>query len=410
MSLLIKALQKAEAGKAASMAEKIDDLEFDLEPITPQAGKNVPFKDESGFGASPSVKPTNSKTSPEAAASIFHAKVARTKSRTGLFAGLGFFLLLMLAGGFYWYLDSLEHPPITVARIDPPKPIVAPQNIPAAIQGSTTSAVATNDNEHTSVTNLGSTDSTELHNVASKPLAATEATESIKPASTEAAVRPIPSKETTTAQPANENLKISRNRATEPSINPKVAAAYQAYEANDDNSAKRLYLQALQSEPRNSDALLGLAAIAVRQDRDDEAIARYQKVLELDPQNTTAQSALASLAGRADPQSAEPRLKRLLAQQPDAAPLQAALGDLYAEQKNWPEAQAAYFEAYRLDASADNAFNLAVSLDQLNKPKLALEYYQRAMVIISKQGANNSQVKQAPLEKRIQQLQQTLSP
>jgi cytochrome c-type biogenesis protein CcmH/NrfG len=49
-----------------------------------------------------------------------------------------------------------------------------------------------------------------------------------------------------------------------------------------------------------------------------------------------------------------------------------ALGNLYAQQGRWPDAQQAYFRAY--GAAPDNpdyAYNLAVGLDRLNQPKLA---------------------------------------
>ena len=92
----------------------------------------------------------------------------------------------------------------------------------------------------------------------------------------------------------------------------------------------------------------------------------------------------------------------MLAKQPDDANLHAALGNLYAEQNQWPAAQQAYFDAYRLQASADNAFNLAVSLDQMGKSKLALPYYQRALTL-AKTGSNGIDI--AALEARIAAIQ-----
>jgi len=69
----------------------------------------------------------------------------------------------------------------------------------------------------------------------------------------------------------------------------------------------------------------------------------------------------------------------MIATAPDDANLQAALGDIYANQNQWSAAQRAYFDAYRLSQSAENAFNLAVSLDQIGKPVLALPYYREAL-------------------------------
>ena len=52
----------------------------------------------------------------------------------------------------------------------------------------------------------------------------------------------------------------------------------------------------------------------------------------------------------------------------------------------WNEAQAAYFEAYRLDPeAADVAYNLAVSLDHLGQNRLAADFYQRALTASGQQ-------------------------
>jgi predicted Zn-dependent protease len=77
---------------------------------------------------------------------------------------------------------------------------------------------------------------------------------------------------------------------------------------------------------------------------------------------------------------AESRLKGLIGQQPDAHFAHFALGNVYAAQERWPEAQQAYFRAYAGDSgNPDYQFNLAVSLEHLRQPALALRYYQGAM-------------------------------
>ena len=130
----------------------------------------------------------------------------------------------------------------------------------------------------------------------------------------------------------------------------------------------------------------------------------YGKVLEVDPRNNIAQAATASLLAQADPVSGESRIKNLLAQQPQAAHLHAALGNLYAEQNQWPLAQQAYFKAHQYDANnAEYAFNLAVSLDQLGKPALALQYYKTTLELLPKSGTGS--IDRAQVESRIAQLQ-----
>jgi tetratricopeptide (TPR) repeat protein len=183
-------------------------------------------------------------------------------------------------------------------------------------------------------------------------------------------------------------------------------SAYEAYNAGNDSDAQKLYKQVLQQDVRNVDALLGMGAIASRQGRIADANGWYGKVLEVDPRNNLAQTALLDNQLQDDQsqghaQNSESRLKNMLAKRPDDANLHVALGNLYAEQNQWPEAQQAYFEAYSLNSSADNAFNLAVSLDQMGKPKLALPYYRRAL----EQASSTSSIDKAALAARIAAIQ-----
>jgi tetratricopeptide (TPR) repeat protein len=200
-------------------------------------------------------------------------------------------------------------------------------------------------------------------------------------------------------------VKVTRNRQPVASVNDQVLSGYQAYMAGDDAAAARYYRQAAQAEPRNVDAFLGLAAVAARQGKADEAATHYSRVLELEPRNISAQTGLIGLMGQLDPVASESRIKSLLAQQPEAAFLHAALGNLYADQGQWPSAQQAYFQAYHFDpANAEYAFNLAVSLDQMGKPDLALTHYQRALELQAKHGGA---LDKAQLEARITQLRQS---
>jgi uncharacterized protein HemY len=84
----------------------------------------------------------------------------------------------------------------------------------------------------------------------------------------------------------------------------------------------------------------------------------------------------------ADPSQAEARLRRILRRNPDAATALYALGNLYARQERWSEAQRAYFRAAAAaPENPDYAFNLAVGLDHVHQPRLALEYYRRALTL-----------------------------
>jgi tetratricopeptide (TPR) repeat protein len=166
---------------------------------------------------------------------------------------------------------------------------------------------------------------------------------------------------------------------------PNAAAidAFEAYQAGNLEAAKLAYERLLQADPRNLDALHGLAAVAQREGRTNDAEALYARILDTNPRDAQAQAGLLGLhaqRGLGDPVVAESRIKSMLASQPDSAALQFALGNLYARQNRWSEAQQAYFQAQAGDANnPDYLFNLAVSLDQLHQPKLAEQYYRRAL-------------------------------
>jgi uncharacterized protein HemY len=102
-------------------------------------------------------------------------------------------------------------------------------------------------------------------------------------------------------------------------------------------------------------------------------------VLALDPRNAHAQAALIGQLGRADPAAAETRLKTLIAREPSPF-LYFTLGNLYAEQARWVQAQQAWFQAHHLQpGNADYAFNLAVGLDRIAQPRLAIDYLRTAI-------------------------------
>jgi tetratricopeptide (TPR) repeat protein len=189
-----------------------------------------------------------------------------------------------------------------------------------------------------------------------------------------------------------------------PRINPVLMRAYSAYQVGNDHEARSSYKEVLRTDGLNVDAMLGLGAIATRQGRIADANDWYQRVLRLEPRNDTAKTALLYSQAQRNPQIGdESHIKSMIAQSPNDSSLYAALGDFYIKQNQWPAAQQAYFDAYRLNSSADNAFNLAVSLDQMAKPKLALPYYQQALE--KAEQSQNTSIDMAALQARIHSIQ-----
>ena len=189
-----------------------------------------------------------------------------------------------------------------------------------------------------------------------------------------------------------ENSKLSVNRPGA-EINPKIEAGWLAYNRGDLKSARSNYQEMLRDEPSNRDALLGMAAIEVRANRLEQAAIYYQNLLQINPRDPYAQAGLLALRAQiTDPVQTESRVKNLLASDPEAQILYFSLGNQYAQQGRWPEAQQAYFKAYTAEPeNPDFAYNLAVSLDQVRQPKLALEYYRRAISLAQQRSSSFDQ-------------------
>ncbi|MCB5190079.1 hypothetical protein LG198_04995 [Methylobacillus arboreus] len=389
MSLLISALEKAEQGKQQSLKKaEIEDFVFDLGPAdeTARSGEN-----KQADTAPPEAGQTTANQ--QAAARLLAAKSATMKldSRISPFTqGLLLLALLLLIGfGVLWYTSSLTQPEVIV-----PKPLPL-ASAPSVVENDMPEAVAEGDDATAQADGLPTMTALTPAPIvlAEPPVRSTPPTSQPVPQVFGEAPRP----------PENSRVQVSRNRAAA-TVNQSVLSAYDAFNRGDDALAQQGYRQALQADLRNVDALLGMAAIAARQNRSEDAIGWYKKVLEVEPRNHVAQAAIVDLKGQADPVASESRLKSLISQQPDAAYLHAALGHLYTEQGQWPLAQQAYFQAHHLDAAnPEYAFNLAVSLDQMGKQVLALQYYRQTQALLALR--ESAAVDQAQLAARIQQLQ-----
>lgn len=186
-------------------------------------------------------------------------------------------------------------------------------------------------------------------------------------------------------------ISITRTAPRLDVLDESVRQGFAAYDRGDYNSARQQYQRAVKSDPRNRQAILGLAAAEEAMGNTNAAATHYAQVLSLDPRDHVAQAALLSLSA-ADPLQGESKLRLLLADQPDRAFLHFALGNVLAAQQRWPEAEQAYFRANGLEPSnPDYEFNLAISLDQLHQLQPAREHYQRALDLAAKRPARFDQ-------------------
>lgn len=165
-----------------------------------------------------------------------------------------------------------------------------------------------------------------------------------------------------------------------PRVPAKVAQGYEALRSGDWEQAQALYREAIDADPSSVDAHLGLAAASARAGDQAMATRYYREALNLHPGNAAAMAGLAALSDFTRADALEAQLRAEVSKSPANAALRLTLGGLYASQSRWNEAQAAYFEAHRLDPeNPDLAFNLAVSLDHLGQQRLATEFYERAL-------------------------------
>lgn len=159
-----------------------------------------------------------------------------------------------------------------------------------------------------------------------------------------------------------------------------INAAYAAYVAGNYSDARQAYLGVLKGMPDHRDALLGMAAIALRTGDPDEAGRIWLQVLADDPDDPVATAALIDLMAAQDHSGSTRAIGKLLQDYPHAAFLYFSLGNLQAAASRWPEARQAFAEACRLEGdNPDYVYNLAVSLEHAGDSRTALDYYKTVL-------------------------------
>lgn len=418
MSLLLQALQKAAKSREEGQGElseepvSVDD-QLALEPIAPE-----PVLREEAPAASPT--PTQAAAVLEASRAPGFDPIEYAREHQML-VFLAFAALFAIGYGTYVYIQVAnpfrsqpETAPIVAA---PPAAVATAQPAVDASDKLSGLPAAANPAAEASLTSPGGAGAGSIFDAPAAPVAAAPATpeKTIQatlprrvaereparsaPARSASALRDISSTSRSEGpdgvetivipSSAQQGIAVSRQPTTTVPIDPTLMQAYEALQQGDFARARGLYEQVWQADPRNLDALLGLAAIAARNGESTLALRYYQAALELDPRNPYAQAGLLSIVGGADPLATESQIKLLIAREPSAL-LYFALGTLYADQGQWPSAQQAYFQAYQLQSdNPDYAFNLAVGLEHMGQPRAALEYYRKALDLSFRRGRAN---------------------
>lgn len=349
MSLLLDARKKSQQAQGGDGSRSGVELSLEEHPnaATPPSTStsNAPSS-----SAPLSNAPSSNDRARVAGQNLFNAKsFAASPGFAGINQNLllalgGTVLLLAAGGGYVWYVTSASNQPAyPVVRSPAATPIK--QQAPA---------------------------------IAEAPQKITLVPEvvSLKPA-TKQPIRAARSSARKTSQPARSASPMHIEQHQADSIDPLLNSAYLAYRGGKFDQAQQLYREALKLDERNTDALLGLAVIAQRRGADSIAAHYYAKVLELNPRDPVANAGMSALTTS---DNVESRLKILLNEQQDSSSLHFALGNYYAAQERWGEAQQSYFNAYKLEPkNAGLAFNLAISLERLGQEKLAAQYYQSAL-------------------------------
>ena len=372
MSLLLDALKRAEQEKLAKQVDRPEPERTRAVSAPPANESAVPT-----LALAP-IKPPAPSAAPvppargdapgaAAAQNVFQAKgpAASERSRRGvwLWVGLGVLVLVVGTAGVYTWLTVTAPAPRVAASARPrPTPIIP---APASVDTSPKFEV--------------------LMAPPQQPTAAIQPPPAPEPSNVAPAARSAPSERLaklvreSAAPSATPPMRLAPS-TEKPRVPAEVAAGFAALRNGDVALARRSYAAAIAADPSNVDAQLGVATIEARSGNRMLAASHYRKALDIDPRNGTARAGLASLADYSQPEGIESQLRADIARDDRSPQLRYTLGNLYASQARWNEAQVEYFEAHRLDpANADILYNLAVSLDHLRQARLAADYYRRAL-------------------------------
>jgi hypothetical protein len=270
-------------------------------------------------------------------------------------------------------VDYIEPAPERSAA-ETPTPVVNFQNSAAA----ETATESTTPNNKTVVSTLRELSSTTATVQAAQEKVAVQSSPSNQPTVSVAANISPPK----TGPGAGENI-VQFQAQTPSPLSLAIREGYSAYQHGDLTTAQLAYEKALRLSEHHRDALLGAAAVAHRQGRQQDALRYYQHRLARAPKDDYALAGILAMAnGKQTGSELDSEVNRLLIDFPQASHLHFLKGSLYAARQQWGSAQLSFFNAWRWDSTKpDYAYNLAVALDHLNQPVEALRFYNQALAL-----------------------------
>lgn len=365
-------------------------------PVAPPAPAPQPASGAASRTQAPDVPQDRS-----SAQNLFAAKQAdKPQARKSFVLAIGALTVLSVCaiGGYFWW--QLQPKSVALVSRPPaaPPPVVAPAPAVTTAVGPPPPAVAVAPTPATPAATAGPPSAA----TRAAPAAPAPDIRADEPASI-AAKPAAPSRRAIPAPAAPEPDGPVRVTKVPLKVNPALLRGFDAFNRGDLELAQIEYERAQKADPRNTDALHGLAAVALRQGRPEQAEWLYRQIIEADPQDTVAMAALINSRAQVDPTAAESRLKSLAVAQPELAAPHFALGNLYARQGRWNEAQQAYFRAYTAEAdNPDILYNLAISLEHLRQNKLAAQYYSQAVAAAQTRPAGFDQAQATARLKTLQ--------
>lgn len=142
------------------------------------------------------------------------------------------------------------------------------------------------------------------------------------------------------------------------------------------------YSRVQETEPRNVDALLGIAFAYERKDKPEEAIKCYRQAIELDPNLYSSYEYFgASYFAHGRYQEAEDQFRKALEIAPGRADAYANLGGVLLDERKYAEAVDVLQTSLKIKENAQSFNNLGAAYAFLKQDRLAAENYRRASAL-----------------------------